>query len=134
MGEGLIRSQLQHPNTTIKHLNPELGFQFQLQKDIPKYIMTTNLTCSTEKTKVFTIPNQNKSNMSQINIEAQNIKPGKLQRHTKHLNRSSKYYPHLACDPSQSIEAQPQHKTTNIHQNKRINVNPCSTTSISKDK
>ncbi|KAE8125167.1 hypothetical protein FH972_020000 [Carpinus fangiana] len=62
------------------------------------------------------------------------IKPGKLQRHTKHLNRTSKYYPHLACDPSQSIEAQPQHKTTNIHQNKRIKVNPSSTTSISKDK
>jgi hypothetical protein len=32
MAEGLIRSQLQHPNTTIKHFNPELGFQFQLQK------------------------------------------------------------------------------------------------------
>jgi hypothetical protein len=61
MGEGLIRSQLQHPNTTIKHLNPKLGFQFQLQKDIPKYITTTNLTCSTGKTKVFTIPNQNKA-------------------------------------------------------------------------
>jgi hypothetical protein len=53
---------------------------------------------------------------------------------TQHLNRSSKYYPHLACDPSQSIEAKPQHKTTNIHQNKRIKVNPSSTTSISKDK
>jgi hypothetical protein len=61
MGEGLIRSQLQHPNITIKHLNPELGFQFQLQKDIPKYITTTNLTCSTGKTKVFTIPNQKKA-------------------------------------------------------------------------
>lgn len=32
---------------------------------------------------------------------------------TIHLNRSSKYYLHLACDPSQSIEAQPISTKTN---------------------
>jgi hypothetical protein len=32
MGEGLIRSQLQHPNTTIKHLNPEQRVSIPITK------------------------------------------------------------------------------------------------------